>query len=128
MKILLIDDSTTMREIARSILVQLEYAEVIEACGGEEGLALAQSIGPDLILVDELMPGMDGMSFLRSFRHCDGSTPVILIGSDNRQERVVEAIKAGASNFLAKPYTPDLLSQRVQETMAAGPVLAASSR
>lgn len=128
MKILLIDDSATMREITRSVLVQLDDAEVVEARDGEEGLGLAESIGPDLVVVDDLMPGMDGLSFLRAFRKCNGSTPVIVIGSDNGRQHVVEAIKAGASNYLAKPYTPDLLSQRVQETMSAGPMRAASSR
>ena len=126
MKILLIDDSRTMRDVARSILVQLGDAEVLEAASGEDGLVMARSVAPDLILVDERMPGMGGLAFVRAFRDEDGKTPVVVIGTDNRRERVAEAIKAGASNYLAKPYTPDLLSQRVQETLSTSTLRRAS--
>ncbi len=118
MKILLIDDSRTMRDIARSVLVQLGDVEVLEASSGEDGLNMARTMVPDLVLVDDTMPGMDGLAFVRALREDDDATPVVLVGSDNRQERVVDAVKAGASNYIAKPYTPDLLSQRVQETLS----------
>lgn len=126
MKILLIDDSRTMREIARSVLVQLGDAEVLEATSGEDGLVMARTVAPDLILVDEMMPGMGGLAFVRALRDQDSKTPVMVIGVDNRRERVAEAIKAGASNYLAKPYTPDLLSQRVQETLSTSTLRKAS--
>ena len=126
MKFLLIDDSRTMREIARSVLVQLGDAEVLEATSGEDGLLMARTVAPDLILVDEMMPGMGGLAFVRALRDQDGNTPVMVIGVDNRRERVAEAIKAGASNYLAKPYTPDLLSQRVQETLSVSTLRKAS--
>ncbi|MEQ9097060.1 MAG: response regulator [Phycisphaerales bacterium] len=119
MKILLIDDSKTMREIIRSVLVQIDDVEVCEAVGGHEGLALAASAEPDLVLVDQLMPEVDGLQFIRAFRERNTRTPIILLGCSNDRRQVVEAIRAGANNFLAKPFTPDLLGQRVRETMEA---------
>ncbi len=119
MKILLVDDSKTMREIIRSVLAQIDDVEVCEAVGGHEGLALAASVEPDLVLVDQLMPEVDGLQFIRAFRERDTRTPIILLGCSNDRRQVVEAIRAGANNFLAKPFTPDLLGQRVRETMEA---------
>jgi len=118
MKIMLVDDSKTMRHIQKSVLIQLGYSDVVEACDGQEAMDLLETTTPDLLLVDWGMPNMDGLSLVKAFRQSDTLTPVIMVASEPNKSHVAEAIKAGADNYVVKPFTPDLLSQRIQETLA----------
>lgn len=118
MRVLLIDDSKTMRGIQRSVVSQFEPVEIEEAADGQDGLSKAIAFQPDLILVDSNMPKMDGITFVRSLRQTDKQTPVIMVASESEKSRVVEAIKAGVNNYIVKPFTPDLLNQRISETLA----------
>ncbi len=117
MKVLLVDDSKTMRNIQRSVLTELGATEIVEAGDGLEALAKLDSFRPDLALVDGVMPNMDGLSFVRAFRERDRATPVIMVTTESERSRVIEAIKAGVDNYVVKPFTPDLLAQRIGETM-----------
>lgn len=117
MKVLLVDDSRTMRNIQRSVLTELGATEIVEAGDGLEALATLDSFQPDLALVDGVMPNMDGLSFVRAFRERDRATPVIMVTTESERSRVIEAIKAGVDNYVVKPFTPDLLAQRIGETM-----------
>ncbi|HYD00092.1 MAG TPA: response regulator [Phycisphaerales bacterium] len=118
MRVLLIDDSKTMRGIQRSVVAQFNPTDIEEAADGQDGLSKAIAFQPDLILVDSNMPRMDGLAFVRSFRQTDKHTPVIMVASESEKSRVVEAIRAGVNNYLIKPFTPDLLNQRIAETLA----------
>jgi len=117
MKILLVDDSKTMRNIQKSVLSQLGYTELEEACDGQDALSKVKAFGPDLLLVDWNMPNMDGLSFVKAYRQDDKTTPIIMVTTEAEKSRVIEAIKAGVNNYVVKPFTPDLLSQRIQETL-----------
>ncbi|MGD9692210.1 MAG: response regulator [Phycisphaerales bacterium] len=117
MKILLIDDSKTMRNIQRSVLTQLGDHVIEEACDGHDALKKLESFVPELLLVDWNMPNMDGLSFVKAFREKDKATPVIMVTTEAERSRVIEAIKAGVNNYVVKPFTPDLLSQRIGETL-----------
>ncbi len=118
MKVMLIDDSKTMRNIQRSVLRQLGIEQVEEACDGQDALSKVGAFQPDLILVDWNMPNMDGLSFIKAFRKQDKTTPLIMVTTEAEKSRVIEAIKAGVNNYLVKPFTPDLLSQRINETIS----------
>lgn len=118
MKIMLVDDSRTMRHIQKSVLMQLGYSDIQEARDGEEAMEMLEASAPDLLLVDWGMPNMDGLSFVKAFRRSDSSTPIIMVASEADRAHVAEAIKAGVDNYVVKPFTPDLLSQRIQETLA----------
>ena len=119
MRILLVDDSKTMRNIQKSILSQLGYTELEEACDGQDALSKVGAFSPELLLVDWNMPNMDGLTFVKEFRKNDKETPIIMVTTESERSSVVEAIKAGVNNYVVKPFTPDVLSQRINETLGA---------
>ncbi|NUQ66685.1 MAG: response regulator [Phycisphaerales bacterium] len=118
MRILLVDDSKTMRNIQKAVLAQLGYTEILEACDGQDALSKAPSYKPDLMLVDWNMPNMDGLTFVKTWRQTNKTMPIIMVTTESEKSRVIEAIKAGVNNYVVKPFTPDLLSQRIRETLA----------
>lgn len=118
MKVMLVDDSKTMRNIEKSVLAQLGVKQVEEACDGQDALAKVGAFGPELLLVDWNMPNMDGLTFVKTFRQTNKTTPIIMVTTEAEKSRVIEAIKAGVNNYVVKPFTPDVLSQRITETLA----------
>jgi len=118
MKVLLVDDSRTMRNIQKSILTQLGYTEIQEAADGLDALSKVGAFDPDLLLVDWNMPNMDGLTFVKKFRADGKKAPIIMVTTEAEKVRVVEAIKAGINNYVVKPFTPDSLKARIEETMA----------
>ena len=117
MRIMLIDDSRTMRTIQRNILTQLGYKEIEEACDGQDALSKVDAFNPDIILVDWNMPNVDGISFVKQYRARGRKTPVVMVTTEAEKARVIEAIKAGVNNYVVKPFTPESLSMRIQETI-----------
>lgn len=118
MRIMLIDDSRTMRTIQRNILTQLGYKEIEEACDGQDALSKVDAFGPDIILVDWNMPNVDGISFVKQYRARGRKTPIVMVTTEAEKARVIEAIKAGVNNYVVKPFTPESLSARIQETVS----------
>jgi two-component system chemotaxis response regulator CheY len=117
MKILLVDDSRTMRNIQKSVIAQLGQHQIEEACDGQDAMSKVGAFKPDLLLVDWNMPNMDGLTFVKKFREQNKATPIIMVTTEAEKARVIEAIKAGVNNYVVKPFTPDVLSQRINETM-----------
>jgi two-component system chemotaxis response regulator CheY len=125
MRILLVDDSKTMRNIQRAVLAQLGHTEILEACDGQDALSKAPAYRPELILVDWNMPNMDGLSFVKAWRAVNKQTPIMMVTTEAEKARVIEAIKAGVNNYVVKPFTPDLLAQRINETLSKASSVAA---
>ena len=117
MRILLVDDSKTMRSIQKSVLSQIGHTEIEEACDGQDALSKVGAFQPELMLVDWNMPNMDGITFVKHIRQTDKTTPIIMVTTESEKTRVIEAIKAGVNNYVVKPFTPDALSQRINETL-----------
>ena len=117
MKVMLVDDSKTMRTIQRNILMQLGFKEIEEACDGLDALSKVGPFAPELLLVDWNMPNMDGITFVKTYRAQGGRSPILMVTTEAENTRVVEAIRAGVNNYVVKPVTPDSLSQRINETL-----------
>lgn len=118
MKFLLVDDSRTMRNIWKKVLASLENSEIVEAGDGVEGLNAIKESGPvDVMLVDWNMPNMDGLTMVKKVRETDKTTPIIMVTTEAEKPRIIEAIKAGVNNYVVKPFTPDALLGKIDDTL-----------
>jgi len=118
MKILLVDDSTTMRNIQKKILTGLGYTEIAEAADGLQAVAAYTADKPDLMLIDWNMPNMDGITLVRKIRETDKNTLMMMVTTEAEKTRVIEAIKAGVNNYVVKPFTPAVLTEKLEQTLA----------
>ncbi len=118
MKVLIVDDSTTIRKIERSVLQRLGYSQVIEAADGREALASFQRHCPDLILVGWNMPNMDGVTLVRTIRQINKSVPIIMCTGEADKANVIEAVKAGVNNYIVKPFSTQALTDKINQTLA----------
>jgi two-component system chemotaxis response regulator CheY len=118
MKILLVDDSKTMRGIQKRALSELPGSEVSEAGDGLEALEILASQKFDLVLVDWNMPKMDGITLVNKFRQADKTTPLVMCTTEAEKSRIIEAIKAGVNNYIVKPFTSEGLIEKVKATLS----------
>jgi two-component system chemotaxis response regulator CheY len=120
MKILLVDDSKTMRTIQKKILLTLGDVEFAEAGDGVEALkVIADTVGGfGLILVDWNMPNMDGLNLVGRIRSSDKKTPMLMVTTEAEKSRVMDALKAGVNNYALKPFTPEVLLGKVKQVLA----------
>jgi len=121
MKVLLVDDSSTMRKIQRRTLIKMGIEDITECGNGLEAINELQA-NPDkydLMLCDVNMPEMDGFSTLKKVRMMPATCklPVIMCTSVAEKDQVLKAIKAGANNYVVKPFKPDDLEAKIKATM-----------
>ena len=119
-KLLVIDDARPMRALVRLVLTSAGDADVIEASSGEEGLAMAQRELPDAILLDVLMPGLDGPATLRRMQSCPATAaiPVFFLTADTSKDAVRRLLDAGGSGVLPKPFVPQELLAQIRGLVA----------
>ena len=115
MKILLVDDSTTMRRIEKNTLEKLGHTDVTEAGDGAEALVKLAAGGFDLVLMDWNMPNMTGIEALKKIKADPAlkAVPVIMVTSESEKSRIMEAIQNGAANYVVKPFQPDTLAEKI---------------
>ena len=115
--LLIVDDSTAIRKILLRVLNQtgLELGQVLEAGDGKEALRLMEDHDVSLVLSDINMPNMDGLELLRSLRGSSKwhDVPVVMITTEGGQARVQEAIELGATSYVRKPFSADLLRDKL---------------
>ena len=103
-RILIVDDSRVSRKMIRNMLELKGYEVVGEAINGKEGLELYVRLLPDVVLMDITMPEMNGIEALKAIRNHRADAKVIIISAAGQDDKKIEAIKAGAENFISKPY------------------------
>ncbi len=115
MKILTVDDFSTMRRIIRNMLRQLGYTNIVEAEDGAEALSLLQREKVDFVISDWNMPNMSGLDLLKAIRADEHlkPLPVLLVTAEALKENVVEALKAGVNNYVVKPFTAEMLKEKI---------------
>jgi len=115
MKILVVDDMSTMRRIVRNILKQLGFGNVEEAENGQEGLQKLQADAYGFVVSDWNMPVMTVIDMLRAIRADDKlkHIPVLMVTAEAQKENLVEAIQAGVSNYIVKPFTAETMQEKM---------------
>ena len=115
--ILIVDDSKTSRKLLRELLEENGFDIVGEAVDGEEGYQMYKALKPDLVTMDITMPKMDGIESLSLIRHEDENAKVIMITAAGQREKMVEALKRGAEDFLTKPFDATRVLETVKEVL-----------
>lgn len=119
LKVLIVDDQNSVRQMTRMILEEIGVRTVHEADNGKNAMAIAAIQPLDLVISDFNMPEMDGIEFLRAMRGHPMSRKVpfnLLTGRGDR-ELVVKAAQAGANNYLIKPFTSAILREKIEQVM-----------
>ena len=117
MKILTVDDSSTMRRIIKNTLNRLGYTDVVEAEHGVD--ALSKMTGVDFVLTDWNMPEMDGLTYVKALRSNPQfvELPIIMVTTEAAKKEILEAIKAGVTDYIVKPFTPETLKEKIQKVL-----------
>ena len=121
MRILIVDDSSTMRRIIMNTLNKIGYSDYVEASTGVEAVdKLAEgSIG--LVITDWNMPEMSGLDLVKAVRANDQTRhiPMLMVTTNAAQEHMTEAIEAGVTSYVSKPFTPDTIRDKIQLALKA---------
>jgi two-component system chemotaxis response regulator CheY len=121
MKILVVDDFSTMRRIVRNLLKELGFANVAEAEDGVEALNKLRSEGNfEFVVSDWNMPNMTGIELLKTIR-ADAALkhlPVLMVTAEAKRENIIEAAQAGASGYVVKPFTAATLDEKLKKVFA----------
>ena len=116
-KILIVDDAVFMRMKLKDILEKNGYQVVAEAQTGAEAIEKFKSENPDLVTMDITMPEMDGVTALKEIKAIDPNAKVIMCSAMGQQTMVMEAIQAGALDFIVKPFDNDRVIQSVSKVV-----------
>jgi DNA-binding NarL/FixJ family response regulator len=123
-RVLLVDDHAVVREGLRNFLALQDGLEIVgEACDGNEAIEQAQRLEPDVILMDLVMPGLDGIGAMRQLRARSPTSRVIVLTSFLEDERVLPAIQAGAAGYLLKNVEPAELARAIRAAHAGEAII-----
>lgn len=106
-KILIVDDSKTSRKILRGVLESEGHVVLGEAENGKIGLEEYKKLNPDIVTLDITMPEMDGITALIEIKKYDEKVKAIMVTAAGQKEKMLEAVKNGASEFITKPFEPE---------------------
>ncbi len=114
-RVLVADDSSTMRKIILRSLTAVGVTSTVEAADGIEAVNLFKPGDFDLVLTDWNMPGKNGLEVITEIRAQDANIPIIMVTTEAEKSRVLEAIQAGVSDYLVKPFTADMLREKLEK-------------
>lgn len=115
-KVLVVDDASFMRMRMTKLLTENGF-EVEEAENGAEAVAKYEELKPDLVLMDITMPVMDGIEAVKKIKEGDADANIIMCSAIGQQTMVIEALKAGAKDFIVKPFQPDRIMESVKRVL-----------
>ncbi len=117
MRVLIVDDFSTMRRIVRNILRQRGFNNVVEADDGTTAWDTINREKIDFIVSDWIMPKMTGIELLRKVRSSEqyADTPFLMVTAEAQQENIIEAVQAKVSNYIVKPFTADTMKQKIDK-------------
>jgi two-component system chemotaxis response regulator CheY len=117
MKVLVVDDFATMRRIVKNILKQIGFTNIIEAEDGKSALKMLQSDKFDLIMCDWNMPEMPGIELLGKVRADEQlkGIPFVMVTAEAQKENIIEAVKAGVNSYIVKPFTAEIVEQKLKK-------------
>lgn len=116
-RILIVDDAAFMRMMIRDILTKNGYEVVAEANDGLQAIEKYKEVKPDLVTMDITMPEMDGIQSLKEIRKIDPNAKVIMCSAMGQQAMVIDAIQAGAKDFIVKPFQADRVIEAIKKTL-----------
>ena len=117
MKFLIVDDSATMRRILVNSLQRIGYSEFIEAVDGRDALDKCDtSVG--FVITDSNMPNVSGLELAKGIRAQGLTVPILMVTTRNVREEVVTAIEAGVNHYIVKPFTPQVLKEKIDAVLA----------
>jgi two-component system chemotaxis response regulator CheY len=105
--VVIVDDSRTSRKVLRDILERAGYSIVGEAVNGQEGFDEYMKLKPDIVTMDITMPVLDGIDSLKLIREADPNAKVVMITAAGQKHKMMEAVKLGAAEFVAKPFVEE---------------------
>jgi len=117
LKVLVVDDFSTMRRIIKNLLKQIGYKDIDEAEDGVQALSKLQDGGYGLVVSDWNMPNMDGLEMLKAVRQDPAikNIPVLMVTAEAEKEKVITAIQAGVNNYVVKPFTGEILKEKLDK-------------
>lgn len=117
MRILIVDDFSTMRRIIKNLLRDLGFNNTSEADDGQTALPILQAGKVDFLVTDWNMPGMSGIELLRTVRADSAlaSMPVLMVTAEQKRDQIVEAAQAGVNGYIVKPFTADVLREKIDK-------------
>lgn len=116
-KILIVDDSRTSRKMLKEVLLDAGYEIAGEASNGEEGVIMYGQLNPDAVTMDITMPNMNGLEALACIKKKDENAKVIMVTAAGQKEKMVQAIKEGADDFIAKPFEPEQVLEALRHVL-----------
>lgn len=120
MKVLVVDDMSTMRRIIKNVFRQIGFTDVVEAENGQEALTKLRAGGFRLVVSDWNMPVMSGIELLRAIRADQElkALPFLMVTAETQKENLILAIQAGVSNYVVKPFTAEVLQSKLEKIFA----------
>jgi two-component system, chemotaxis family, chemotaxis protein CheY len=117
MKILIVDDFSTMRRIIKNLLRELGFSNTSEADDGSTALPMLKGGGFDFLITDWNMPNMEGIALLKAVRADPmlQSLPVLMVTAEAKRDQIVEAAQAGVNGYIVKPFTAETLKEKIDK-------------
>ena len=117
MQVLVVDDFPTMRRIIKNLLKQLGFHQILEAENGQVALDVLKDQSVDFVITDWNMPVMTGIDLLKNIRSdaAHKGTPVLMVTAEAEKENILQAIQAGVNNYVVKPFTAEILKEKLEK-------------